>query len=74
MPDNSQADGVPWQRGTSSDGNDKRRARLNCIADLLTLIPYKEVKHTKVKVPDRQKAKGYVEPRHRNYKHVQQIC
>jgi len=55
------------------DGDDKRRARLNCIAHLLSLIPYKEVKRDKVKLPDRQKPKGYVEPRNRNYKHVPQV-
>jgi polyphosphate kinase 2 len=54
------------------DGDDKRRARLNCIAHLLSLIPYKEVKREKVKLPPRQKAKGYEEPRNRNYKHVPQ--
>jgi polyphosphate kinase len=55
------------------DGDDKRRARLNCIAHLLSLIPYKEVKRDKVKLPDRQKPKGYVEPRNRNYQHVPQV-
>jgi len=60
---------APWY---VVDANDKRRARLNCIAHLLSLIPYKEVKRDKVKLPDRQKPKGYVEPRNRNYKHVPQ--
>ncbi len=54
------------------DGDDKRRARLNCIRHLLSLIPYKEVKHEKVKLPERQKPKGYAEPRNRSYKHVPQ--
>jgi len=61
---------APWY---IVDGDDKRRARLNCIAHLLSLIPYKEVKREKVKLPDRQKPKGYVEPRNRNYKHVPQV-
>jgi polyphosphate kinase len=62
---------APWY---IVDANDKRRARLNCITHLLSLIPYKEVKRDKVKLPDRQKPKGYVEPRNRNYKHVPQVC
>jgi polyphosphate kinase 2 len=33
--------------------DDKRRARLNCIAHLLKLIPYEEVSHDKVKLPKR---------------------
>ena len=40
----------------------KRRARLNCIAHLLKQIPYEDVPRDKVKLPDRQKPKGYVEP------------
>ena len=42
--------------------DDKRRARLNCIAHFLGLIPYEEVLPAKVDLPPRQKAKGYREP------------
>ena len=34
-------------------GNDKKRARLNCIGHLLSLIPYTDVPHEEVKLPDR---------------------
>ena len=34
-------------------GNDKKRARLNCIDHLLSLIPYEEVEHKDVTLPDR---------------------
>jgi polyphosphate kinase 2 (PPK2 family) len=61
---------APWY---VVDGDDKRRARLNCIAHLLSLIPYKKIKREKIKLPDRQKAKGYVEPRNRSYKHVPKV-
>jgi polyphosphate kinase 2 len=61
---------APWY---IVDADDKRRARLNCIAHLLRLIPYKDVKRGKVKLPKRQKPKGYQEPRNRSYKHVPQI-
>ena len=44
--------------------DDKRRARLNCIAHLLSLIPYKELPREKVALPPRQKAKGYKKPDH----------
>jgi polyphosphate kinase len=48
--------------------DDKRRARLNCIAHFLGIIPYKEVEREKVKLPPRQKPKGYAEPvRRYNY-------
>ena len=40
----------------------KRRARLNCIAHLLGMIPYKDLTPAPVKLPPRQKRKGYVRP------------
>ncbi len=36
------------------DGNDKRRARLNCITHLLNQIPYEEVPREPVKFPKRK--------------------
>ena len=41
---------APWYIVRSDD---KRRARLNCIAHILRSIPYKKVPHTKVKLPKR---------------------
>ncbi|MCB0254908.1 MAG: polyphosphate kinase 2 [Anaerolineae bacterium] len=46
------------------DSHDQRRGRLNCIAHLLSLIPYEEVPREKVKLPARQPAGDYVEPDH----------
>ncbi len=42
--------------------NDKKRARLNCITHLLSLIPYKELEIKPVKLPKRQSPNGYNEP------------
>ena len=50
----------PWYLVPSDD---KKRARLNCIADILSRIPYEEISYTAPKLPPRQKAKGYVEPK-----------
>ena len=47
---------APWHIVPSDD---KRRARLNCIRHLLGLIPYKEVKRKKVKLPKRSKKDAY---------------
>ena len=47
---------APWYIVRSDD---KKRARLNCIAHLLKLIPYKKVDHPKVKLPDRSKKHAY---------------
>ncbi|WP_138465395.1 polyphosphate kinase 2 [Poseidonocella sp. HB161398] len=35
-------------------GNDKKRARLNCIDHLLTMIPYEAVPHEEVVLPERK--------------------
>ena len=43
------------------EANDKRRARLNCIHHFLTMIPYKEIKYKKVKLPPIIK-EGYIRP------------
>jgi polyphosphate kinase 2 len=43
-------------------GDDKRRARLNVIAHLLSLIPYQEVPAPKLILPDRQNNYKYVRP------------
>jgi polyphosphate kinase 2 len=42
--------------------DDKERARLNCIAHLLSAVPWKKVPMEKVVLPKRQKPKGYKEP------------
>jgi polyphosphate kinase len=47
---------APWYILRSDD---KRRARLNCVAHLLKLIPYKKVEREKVKLPKRSKKKAY---------------
>jgi len=52
--------GSPWYIVPSDD---KKRARLNCTAHVLSSIPYEEVPYTSPKLPSRQKAKGYVEPK-----------
>ncbi len=35
------------------EGNDKKQARLNCISHLLSMVPYEEVPHDPVSLPDR---------------------
>ena len=47
---------APWYLVRSDD---KRRARLNCISHLLSLIPYKKVPREKVKLPKRSEKHSY---------------
>ena len=61
-------DFAPWFVARSDD---KRRARLNIITDLLSRIPYKKAPREKVKLPERQKRGGYKEPRY-PFKYVEE--
>jgi polyphosphate kinase len=61
---------APWY---IVNADDKRRARLNCISHLLSLIPYKEIETEKIKLPDRQKPHGYEEPKNRRYNFVPDV-
>ncbi|MBA2961068.1 MULTISPECIES: polyphosphate kinase 2 [Ramlibacter] len=49
----------PWLVARTDD---KRRGRLNIISDLLSRIPYEQVKREKIALPKRQKAGHYQEP------------
>jgi len=49
----------PWYVVHSDD---KKRARLNCIAHLLSLIPYEDLTPELMKLPPRQVDIGYVRP------------
>ena len=64
---------TPWAPWHVVRADEKRRARLNCIAHLLSLIPYKKTEREKIKLPKMQKAHGYVEPTNRTYKFVPEI-
>jgi polyphosphate kinase 2 (PPK2 family) len=44
------------------EADDKKRARLNCISHLLSLIPYKEIPYQKLDIPQRQDNSNYVRP------------
>ena len=47
---------APWHLVRSDD---KRRGRLNCIAHILSSIPYKKVKQNRVELPKRSNKRQY---------------
>jgi polyphosphate kinase len=49
----------PWHE---VDADEKRRARLNCIAHLLSLVKYEKVEHDALDLPARQEDTGYKRP------------
>ena len=50
---------APWY---VVEADDKRRARLNCISHLLSMIPYEDLTPEPIKLPPRQKDIGYERP------------
>jgi polyphosphate kinase len=51
---------VPWN---IVDADNKKRARLNCIAHLLRQVPYKNLEPIEVDLPPRQTETDYVRPK-----------
>jgi polyphosphate kinase 2 len=50
---------APWY---VVNADDKKRARLNCITHLLSLIPYEDLTPEGIELPPRQSDTGYVRP------------
>ena len=53
---------IPEARWNVVESDDKRRARLNMMAHLLSTLDYREVAPPKLKLPKRPASKGYVRP------------
>lgn len=50
---------APWY---TVDADDKKRARLNCMSHLLSMIPYKDLTPPPIELPERQDDTAYVRP------------
>jgi len=50
---------APWY---VVNADDKKRARLNCIHHLLSLIPFEDLTPEPIELPPRQKEAGYIRP------------
>jgi polyphosphate kinase len=58
---------APWY---VVEADEKRKARLNCIAHLLGEIPYVDATPSSIKIPKRQADQGYVRPARESYSYV----
>jgi polyphosphate kinase len=56
MLDATDSEHAPWHIVRTDN---KRRGRLNCISHTLSLIPYKKIPQTKVKLPKRLNKNKY---------------
>jgi len=57
----------PWWE---IDTDDKKRARLNCIAHLLSVVPYQDRELPKIKLPKRPPPGAYTRPSRERYHYV----
>jgi polyphosphate kinase 2 len=55
------------------DADNKKRARLNCIAHLLRQIPYNDMRPVEIDVPPRQEDTGYKRPKKSSQRFVPEI-
>lgn len=61
---------TPWY---VVNADDKKRARLNCIAHLLTQIPYQDARPVEIEVPPRQADTGYRRPKKSSQRFVPEV-
>jgi polyphosphate kinase 2 len=61
---------IPECRWYTVEGDDKRSARINCIAHLLSMVPYERVPRTPVELPPREGDEEYVRPPQDGYAFV----
>jgi polyphosphate kinase len=61
---------TPWH---VVNADDKKRARLNCIAHLLKQIPYNDMRPVEIEVPPRQPDTGYKRPRKSTQRFVKEV-
>jgi polyphosphate kinase 2 len=59
--------GAPWY---VVEADDKRRARINCIAHLLSLVPFEAHRRAEIELPPRQQDPGYERPPREIYTYV----
>jgi polyphosphate kinase 2 len=59
-----------WAPWFVVEADNKRRARLNCIAHLLSRVPYEHEEPKPIEIPDRQPDQGYVRPPRHIYTYV----
>jgi polyphosphate kinase 2 (PPK2 family) len=60
----------PWYVVNSDN---KKRARLNCIAHLLSRVPYRDLRPVEIEVPRRQPETGYKRPKMTDQRFVPDI-
>jgi polyphosphate kinase 2 len=64
---------IPECRWWTVEGDDKKKARLNCISHLLDQVPYDDITPEKIELTPRQECIGYARPPHSEQNFVPHI-
>jgi hypothetical protein len=51
----------------------KKKARVNCISHLISKIPYQDIEHEPVKLPERLPTGSYERPDRSNFNYVPEV-
>ena len=70
MLEHTDTEASPWYLVESDN---KKKARVNCITHLLSLIQYTEVDHEEIKLPDRAVADKVERPDKSNFNYVPEV-
>ena len=70
MLEHTDTEASPWYLVESDN---KKKARVNCITHLLSLIQYSEVQHEEIKLPDRAVADKVDRPDKSNFNYVPEV-
>ena len=70
MLEHTDTEASPWYLVESDN---KKKARVNCITHLLSLIQYSEVEHEEIKLPDRAVADKVDRPDKSNFNYVPEV-
>ena len=60
----------PWN---IVESDNKKKARVNCISHLLSLVEYEEVDHPVIELPDRKLKESIERPDKTNYNYVPDV-
>lgn len=61
---------APWY---VVNADDKKKARLNCITHILSMIPYEDITPSSIELPPREDSEGYVRPPYNEQTFVPEI-
>ena len=70
MLEHTDTENAPWY---IVESDVKKKARVNCLSHLLSIIDYKEIPHEEILLPDRDKDLDFERPSKSNFNYVPEI-